>query len=210
MKSQLLQFCLNRDLIPDEQFGFLPGRSTEWQLLSLTECFQEAMEKGHNSHALFLDVAKALDWVEHKLLLAKLSAVGLDSSAVKWIASYLSSRQICTRVEGYTSSLSAISSGVQQGLVLGPLLFLLYFRDLPSSVECDSAMFADDSLLFGTHCETAGSGLCCSVAENLDNIKEWSCAWNVKFNAPKSADMVISSRHWGQTPDSLIPKRSAH
>ena len=149
---------MTRDPIPDDQFGFLPGHSTEWQLLSLTECFQEAMEKDHNSHALFLDVAKAFDRVDHKLLLAKLSAVGLDSSAVKWIASYLSSRQICTRVEGYTLSLSAISSSVPQSSVLGPLLFLLYFRDLPTFVECDSAMFADDSLLFNTHCEAAGSG----------------------------------------------------
>ena len=84
------------------------------------------MGKGHLSHALFLDVAKALDRLDHKQLLAKLSGVGLESSAVKWIASYSLSRQICTRVEGYTSSLSAISSGVPQGSVLGRLLFLLY------------------------------------------------------------------------------------
>ena len=92
MKSQLLQFCLDQDIIPDEQFWFVDGRSTEWQLLSLSECFQEGMEKGHDSHTLFLDVAKALDRVDHKQLLGKLSGVGLESSAVKWIVSYSLSR----------------------------------------------------------------------------------------------------------------------
>ena len=82
LKKRILSFCLNHNVIPDDHFGFLPGRSTVWKLLLTTENWQEALDAGHTVHALFLDVAKAFDRADHNLLLSKLRSVGFSESAV--------------------------------------------------------------------------------------------------------------------------------
>ena len=195
VKKQLLKFCTDNLIIPDEQFGFLPGRSTVWQLLSILETWQEALDSGHVVHALFVDVAKAFDRVNHELLLAKLRAAGAAASALKWLDSYLVNRKICTRVDGAVSSFKLTTSGVPQGSVLGPLLFLIYFRDLPAAIQSSTtAMFADDTLVYDVRCNSSS---CCSVASNLPRLNVWAQNWNVTFNACKSADMLISRRRTG-------------
>ena len=143
-----MSFCVANDIIPDEQFAFLPKRSADWQLLLLLSDWHDALNSGKSVHALFLDVAKAFDRVSHKLLLLKLEAIGVGGVALEWFSSYLSTRQICTCVDGARSGLLPISSGVLQGSVLGPILYVIYFRDLPVAVSSSCTMFADDSLIY--------------------------------------------------------------
>ena len=145
--KQLLPFFLDNNAILNEQFGFLPGRSTLWQLLQVLAGWQHVLDVGGTFHALFLNVAKAFDQVDHGLLLSKLRPAGLGSTALKWVGSYLNGRCICTSVDNVTSDFKPISSGVPQGSVLGPLLFLIYFRDIPSVMASTTDMFADDTLL---------------------------------------------------------------
>ena len=150
---QILDYSLANNCIPDHKYGFLPGQSTVWQLLSVIEEWQCALDAGKCVHALFLDVSKAFDRVDHALLLNELDSLGLHDSSLKWMKSYLQGRSICTAVEHTVSSCQAISSGVPQGFVLGLLLFVLHVSDLPSSVSSFSsscAMFADDSLLYNS------------------------------------------------------------
>ena len=112
LKKQILSFCLNHNVIPDNQFGFLPGCSTVWELLLTLENWPEALDAEHTVHALFLDVAKAFDQVDHNLLLSKLRSVGFSQSAVIWVSSYLMGRSIRTAVGSSMSDLRSISSGV--------------------------------------------------------------------------------------------------
>ena len=95
-------------------------------------------------------------------------------------------------MDGAKSSSQAIASGVAQGSVLGPLLFVLYFRDLPSGVKGTCALFADDTLVYDTSCD--GSALCCRLQTDLDGVAAWAHDWQNVFNAEKSALMVISRK----------------
>ena len=99
------------------------------------------------TYSCFLDMAKAFEKVNHSLLLLKLRSVGLQSTELAWFKSYLTGRSICTAVDGVHSAAKYISSGVPQGSVLGPLLFIIFYRDLPSITSSETAMFADDTQL---------------------------------------------------------------
>ena len=132
VRDLLQMHCLKNAAIRDEQFGFLPKWPTFWQLLSTIDDWEETLDNGDRVHACFLDMAKAFDKVNHVLLLHKLRSVGVYSLELKWFSSYLHGRSISTVPEGVQSSRSCISSGVPQGFVHGPLLFLMYNRDLPS------------------------------------------------------------------------------
>ena len=195
---QLLSYSMSNNFIPDEQFGFVPGRSTVWQLLSVLDEWHTALDSGTSVHALFLDVSKAFDRVDHDVLLHKLRSMGLSDSPLKWMSSYLRGRSICTSVEKVLSSLRKISSGVPQGSVLGPLLFVLYVSDLPRSVSTSSCvLFADDSLLYNNRCSGSSSPAacsrpCCNLQVDADSVQSWADNWNSTFNAKKSCHMVIS------------------
>lgn len=188
--DQLLSFCLAEQVIPDEQFGFLKGRSAEWQLLAsaVLEEWHAALEKRQQVHAVFLDAAKAFDRVDHSILLTTLQEIGIRGKPLTWFHSYLSGRLIQTKVSGALSSKLPISSGVPQGSVLGPLLFLIYFKDIPSSTDASSALFADDTLLYRTDCRGNDQ---CVLSSNLGQFSRWSARNKVLINASKSADLSL-------------------
>ena len=91
-----MHYCQIEHCLPDEQFGFLPKRSTVWQLLSVVEDWTALVDQGKVVHALFLDVAKAFDRVDHGLLQLKLASIGVQDTALQWFCSYLSNRSNCT------------------------------------------------------------------------------------------------------------------
>ena len=149
--EQLQEHCMRTCIIPDEQYGFLPKRSTLWQILSVVDDWERSIDAGSTIHACALDVAKAFDWVDHTLLEHTLSTVGVHAKDFSWFVSYPSQRSICTSIDCYSdveSSFDPISSGVPQGSVLGPLLFIPFLHDLPSAVSSTCALFADDTLLY--------------------------------------------------------------
>ncbi len=195
VRKQLLAHCLENNVIPDEQFGFLPGRSAVWQLLSVLNDWERALEKGKCVHACFLDVTKAFDRVDHGLLLRKLASIGVRGSALSWFDTYLRGRSICTTVDHVRSSMRPITSGVPQGSVLGPLLFVIYFRDLPERLSTTSALFADDALMYDSDCRGSNLPVCCHLYDDLSRIDSWADTWNTTFNATKSSHMLVSRRH---------------
>ena len=126
MYKRLIKFNEKRNLIYDKQFGFRSHHSTEHAILSIVDKIQEAIEKGEFSCGIFLDFRKAFDTVNHEILLSKLEHYGIRGIAKEWFASYLNNRRQFTSIGNINSEENAISCGVPQGSVLGPLFFNLY------------------------------------------------------------------------------------
>ena len=192
--DQLVQFCLDNEILPKEQFGFLQGRSAEWQLLSILEDWHSALDNRCHVHAVFLDASKAFDRVDHSVLLSMLHRIGIHGAALKWFHSYLSGRYIRTRVAGSLSPPLPVTSGVPQGSVLGPLLFLIYFKDIPEVTQAATVLFADDTLLYRTDCHGSSQNVCCRLQSDLLQLSTWAASTSVNVNAAKSAELCLGPR----------------
>ena len=105
------------------------------------------MEPGKNVQSVFLDLSKAYDRVSIPGLLSKFSLIGFSSSATEWFASFLTHREQCVLLDGTTSAPLTPKSGIPQGTVLGPVLFLIFINDLPESTQSQCSIFADDTTL---------------------------------------------------------------
>ena len=140
---------LNKDkLLADEQFGFQKNRSTQQALTSFIDIVTEALDNKNYVIALFLDLSKAFDTIDHNILLKKINNYGIRGQAFAYIKSYISNRQQFVDLDGVKSNLLPINCGVPQGSSLGPLLFLLYINDLTNcSKLLKILLFADDTTL---------------------------------------------------------------
>ena len=155
--SKVLERCIYNQLIVHVssqlhhlQFGFLRGKSTTSQLLHVINEISKALENREQIDSIYLDFAKAFDKVDHILLLKKLRNFGITGKLLNWLNNYLSNRLQKVTVLGSTSQPLPILSGVPQGSILGPLLFLVFVNDLPDSISRQSsvALFADDTKWF--------------------------------------------------------------
>ena len=189
--EQLFNFCLVNGILPDEQYGFVKGRSAEWQLLSVLEKWHISLDNHHHVHSIFVDAAKAFDRVDHTILLETLSSIGVGGISLQWFHSYLSNRLIQTKVEAHVSKAESITSGVPQGSVLGPLLFLLHFKDIPAAVSAPTELFADDTLLYRHDCRGAAVTPCCDITQNLQQLSNWTTQKKVSINPSKSLELVL-------------------
>ena len=120
-------------------------------LLELMNKLTASIDAGEITVGLFIDLAKAFDTVDHRILLSKLQHCGIRGTAFQWFESYLSDRRQCVSIDGHDSGFAVIKCGVPQGSILGPILFLLYINDLGYASEVlQSVMFADDTNMFLT------------------------------------------------------------
>ena len=126
MFERLYDFLIKHNCIYDLQFGFREKHSTTHALLNLTENIRNALDKNEFSVGVFIDLQKAFDTVDHKILLEKLFYYGIRGTANQWFKSYLENRWQFVTINGYNSDEVIMNIGVPQGSVLGPLLFLLY------------------------------------------------------------------------------------
>ena len=131
---------------------------------------------------MILDFSKAFDTVPHRKLLHKLEAYGISGPILNWINSFLTQRSMCVVVEGEKSRPVEVGSGVPQGTVLGPLLFLCHINDLPERVTSQIRLFADDCLLYRA-INTANDHL--RLQQDLNNLQTWAQEWGMKFNVKK-------------------------
>ena len=143
----------------------------------------------------FFDFTKAFDSVPHKALIEKLQAMGLDGFLIQWITDYLTNRKQCVVVGGATSEFVPVVSGVPQGSVLGPLLFLIYINgiaELPLSPGSKLVIYADDVLLYRPIRQASDFQLL--QQQDVDTLGVWADNNYLTFNPSKCKAMVFSSR----------------
>ena len=145
--KDIMQYLEQNQILYIKQHGFRSNRSCETQLLNLVHELSEKLDAGNQVDMVFLDFAKAFDTVPHQRLISKLKHYKLHPQLIQWIEDYLANRSHQVILNNEVSGLERVLSGVPQGSVLGPLLFLLYINDLPENVLCTLRLFADDGLL---------------------------------------------------------------
>ena len=170
-------FLHSNDLLSDNQSGFRPGDSTINQLLSITHDIYVSFENQSETRAVFLDISKAFDKVWHEGLLYKLHCSYIDGNLLNLLSSFLSNRFQRVVLNGTHSDWLPLKSGVPQGSVLGPLLFLVYINDLTDNISSNIKLFADDSSLF-----TRVDGINVThsrLVRDLETIKKWAYQWKM-------------------------------
>nr|VZH94453.1 unnamed protein product [Spirometra erinaceieuropaei] len=182
IKRELMRFLGQHNLVSDAQHGFRSRRSCVTNLLNCLERWTRSVDEGNALHVVYIDFKKAFDSVPHQRLLHKLSRTGVRGNLLKWIQSFLLDRCQTVHVGGQKSTEVAVESGVPQGSVLGPTLFIIYVNDCVSELDCGVAMFADDITLWSV-IRTADDEE--HLQENLNRLQQWSKACLLPFNEKK-------------------------
>ena len=182
---QVMRHLDINDVLHDAQHGFRKRRSCETQILLSADDFLKTLDKNVQTDAILLDFSKAFDRVAHKHLLKKLEAIGVTGTTLGWISSFL------TVLEGMSSDAKPVTSGVPQGTVLGPLLFLIY-NDLPNCVNSSTIrLFADDCLIYKEiHSQQDTEDL----QTDLDALQTWERRWLMSFHPQKCQLLRITRK----------------
>ena len=173
-----------------QQFGFQKNKSSLSQLLSSFAYILEEIDKGSTVDMIFLDLKKAFDTVPHEELLFKLWNIGITGPLWFWFKSYLANRQHFVSVDNNSSTLLPVLSGVPQGSILGPVLFLVYINDLPEQINYASCyLFADDTKLIKS---IRGINDRLLMQSDVDSLHRWCEQWKLKLNASKCQTLSVS------------------
>ncbi|PNF20480.1 RNA-directed DNA polymerase from mobile element jockey [Cryptotermes secundus] len=198
--QRLLPIVENQLLLPDHQFGFRQRHSTIQQTHRIVNKIHEALETKQYCSAAFLDISQAFDKVWHTGLLFKLRR-SLPLNYFLLVKSYLQNRHYRVKVDNAYTDLLPIRAGVPQGSVLGPLLYLLYTSDLPSSSDVTTATFADDTAVLAIDPDPTNASQ--KLQSSLNDIQDWLSLWRLKANGSKSTHITFSNRR-GNCPTVYI------
>ena len=190
--SQLYEYLISNNLQSNNQFGFRSKRSTATALFGFADEVLLNMNNGSICGAVLLDLTKAFDTVDHRILMIKLSTVGVSENFLAWFKSYLRNRKQRTSCGNELSEGLPVDVGVPQGSILGPLLFLININDLPAVTKhCEVSLYADDTVLY---CFAKEPGqLESKLNEYLYNVALWLKANKLTLNLSKTKSMLIGS-----------------
>ena len=181
IKDHMVDFLVKHKLLNSSQHGFLKARSCLTNMLCFLEEITKWIDVGSPVDIIYLDFQKAFDKVPHQRLLLKLKAHGIGDSITDWIKQWLTDRRQRVVVDGEVSNWKSVLSGVPQGSVLGPILFLIYINDLDDNITSNVLKFADDTKLF-RKVNTDGDKQ--HLQNDLDRLVKWSEKWQM-FNFGK-------------------------
>ena len=190
IKDRIVDFLETHNLIRSSQHGFRRGRSCVTNLLDFYNRVFLECDKSKAVDVVFLDFQKAFDKVPHRRLMRKVRALGIVGDVAAWIEAWLSGRRQRVIVNGVPSDWTAVTSGVPQGSVLGPLLFLIYINDLDVGLSAFVSKFADDTKLGINAADPLAVE---SLRRDLSTIGEWSNVWQMPFNVDKCHVLHVGS-----------------
>ena len=188
----IMDFAENNNILCKEQHGFRKQRSCISQLIGLVDDISHSRDKGRQVDMLVMDFAKAFDKVSHSLLIHKLQHYGISGNINNWIKNFLSNRRQAVVVDGATSSFVPVESGVPQGSVLGPSLFLLFINDLPKGLTSTTRLFADDT---ACHKEVTRASDQLELQKDLDRLARWEEMWLMSFH-PDKCEVLQFGKRW--------------
>ena len=195
--SKVAERCIYNKIFPKiepilhgTQHGFLHGKSTTTQLLHFLADLSSTCEASCQTDVIYTDFSKAFDKVSHRLLLLKLRKVGICGKLHSWFKSYLLGRHQCVVLDGAVSQSTKVTSGVPQGSILGPLMFLIYINDLPDVLQhCSPLLFADDTKIY---CKINSITDCMLIQEDINLLYSWCCKWKLDFNVNKCKVLSVT------------------
>ena len=189
-------------LLSPHQFGFRSGRSTMDQLLLVYETVSKHRDRGLATDVILFDFTKAFDVVVHDLMIAKLKNLGIQGNFLKWLTCFLTDRSMRVCVKGHISKSKPVLSGVPQGSVLGPVLFLIYVNSIASQLKCSHKIFADDLKIYSCveHESPQDLGTLTSqaVQNDINVLQKTSLSWGLHINIQKCAVL-----HFSRSPANL-------
>ena len=192
VKDRIVDHLDRHKLIGNSQHGFRRGRSTVTNLLQFYHSMFGTLDRTGAVDVLYLDFRKAFDKVPHLRLMSKVRALGIGGEVAKWVESWLTDRRQRVVINGVSSGWTAVTSGVPQGSVLGPLLFLIYINDLDTDLVSRISKFADDTKL---GINAADSASIEGLRQDLVRVGDWSVRWQMPFNTDKCHVLHVGGRN---------------
>lgn len=191
IRDKIMEYFMSNNLFSVHQFGFIKGRSVVLQLLNIIDDWVNVLDNGGQVDIIYTDFEKAFDKVPHRRLLSKLNAYGIANNVILWINSFLCNRTQRVRINGSLSTFRQVLSGIPQGTVLGPLLFIIFINDLPDicSKLCKLYLFADDAKIYrivSDYSDAVSLQNCCQ------SVFSWSDKWCMKLNTDKCKVLSLS------------------
>ena len=189
LQEKLLFYLKTNTIISPSQFGFTPGKSTCTQLISCIHEWFLCISQNSSINLIYTDISKAFDSVSHPKLLSVLTSYGISTQVVNWLREFLNGRQQQVCIGSTLSSSLSVLSGVPQGSVIGPLLFLLFFNNITNTVTqtygvSGIKLFADDAKLYGSNSF--------DLQAYLDNMVLWLEEHQLKIAKEKCFSMVLA------------------
>jgi len=189
--DQLYSYFVAHNILSVCQSGFRKNHSTATTLLDVQDFILSNIDNGYVTAALFLDLKKAFDTVDHSLLIRKLNSTGIKGKELNWFVSYLNDRTQAVKIGNSLSTFRQVQVGVPQGSILGPLLFILYVNDLQMSVNCKIVMYADDTTLLFRSSDPAS--LQTHLDYNMEQISSWFFKNKLTLNIKKTKFMLFGT-----------------
>ena len=193
IKDSLNKHLINNNILSQEQFGFVSGRNTITQLLVTINDWMIELDNNNIVDAAYMDFRKAFDTVPHQRLITKLKSYNINGPILNWIISFLSERSQYVKINNSTSKNHKVTSGVPQGSVLGPTLFIYFINDLPNvNHNSNIKIFADDTKAYNSIKNQEDVN---NLQNVIDEMFLWTQKWLLKFNKDKCKILHIGKNN---------------